>query len=122
MDEISQPPKRTPHKEQFWKDAVASWKASGLSQSAFCKQEGHGLSSFNKWKKILEGRDNPNGQSTKKKSKFVPVEVEQPPVAFLSAASVIEVTLPNKLTIKLPHDMSPLQVVPLIEALSGVRC
>ncbi|MEE8057891.1 MAG: hypothetical protein V3T17_08655 [Pseudomonadales bacterium] len=118
----TQPSKPTPRNEQFRKDMVASWKSSGLSQSAFCRREGLAVESFNKWKVEIMGKESPETKPKEQRSIFIPVEVEPNPVDHPREQGTIEVTLANKLVIKIPLDIPPHQAVPLIEALSGVRC
>ena len=51
--------------EQFWRMAIETWQASGLSVRQFCKQEGLATSVFYVWRKKLAGgsvqddKDNP---------------------------------------------------------------
>ena len=112
----------TPRNQEFWKDKVSVWQASGMSQSAFCKREGYHVGIFNKWKVHFLGKDKAGTVATKMKSRFVPVEIETKQVDLISVSDAMEVTLPNKLVIKIPQGMLPQQVVPYIEALSSVRC
>jgi hypothetical protein len=44
-------------KQEFWRGKIAEHKASGLSQTAFCKREALNPNTFSSWKKILQTRD-----------------------------------------------------------------
>lgn len=35
--------------ENFWKKAIQSWEASGISQSAFCRKTGLNVKTLNRW-------------------------------------------------------------------------
>lgn len=48
---------RDPEKEKYWREILARWKASGLSQAAFCRLEGLNENSFSSWKSIIADRD-----------------------------------------------------------------
>lgn len=43
--------------EQRWRERIAAWRQSGLSQQAFCRAEGLSVSSFSHWKSELAKRD-----------------------------------------------------------------
>jgi hypothetical protein len=47
-------------KEQYWTSHIANWRASGLSQAAYCKQNYLSKSTFGHWKRKL---GNLNAQS-----------------------------------------------------------
>jgi hypothetical protein len=41
--------------EAYWREQIAAWKGSGLSQLEFCKDRGLSRFGFGKWKVRLEG-------------------------------------------------------------------
>lgn len=43
--------------EQRWRERMAAWRQSGLSQQAFCRAHGLSVSSFSHWKSELAKRD-----------------------------------------------------------------
>ena len=43
--------------QQFWRMAIETWQASGLSIRQFCKQEGLTEPAFYSWRKKLTGSD-----------------------------------------------------------------
>ena len=40
---------------KYWAGHLATWKASGLSQVAFCRQRGISIAAFRWWKRQLPG-------------------------------------------------------------------
>jgi len=51
----------TPTAEGSWRALVAEWKASGVSQSRFCRDRGLSRHRFGKWKVAIEGRSRRGG-------------------------------------------------------------
>ena len=81
----------------LWQVQLEDWKASGLSQSAWCKKNGISPKRFWYWKKKL--LPTPLQQSTVKvkesSSSFVPVTIVPEP----SPADDLSLSLPDGLTI-----------------------
>lgn len=79
-DSHIQPRQQTPAKkvrrsEAQWQSIVQEYAASGLSQQAFCVQQGLALSSFYKWrKKMLSGGE--------------PLRADDPGKLFVEVATV----------------------------------
>ncbi len=48
---------RDPALERQWRERMASWRESGLSVRAFCRQQGLIETSFYYWKRELRARD-----------------------------------------------------------------
>jgi hypothetical protein len=44
-------------REQYWRDQISKWSASGVSQVQFCKDEGLNLNTFVSWKSLMKKRD-----------------------------------------------------------------
>jgi hypothetical protein len=49
--------KRDLEKERYWRNQIASWRISGLSQTAFCRQENLNFHTFSSWTYIIRDRD-----------------------------------------------------------------
>jgi hypothetical protein len=64
--------------ERRWRRHLAAWKASGLSQAAYCRREGLVANDFSRWKRELARRD----QRSAPTPAFVPVRVAQPLTAY----------------------------------------
>lgn len=65
-------------KQQLWEQRIADWKKSGLSQRAFCQQQGLAISTFCAWLRKSRKAKNDNHTSP---TAFLPVVVEKPSAA-----------------------------------------
>ncbi|WP_444944608.1 IS66 family insertion sequence element accessory protein TnpA [Microbulbifer sp. ZKSA006] len=72
-------------KSDFWKEHVTQWKASDLSQAAYCQQHQLKLSTFTYWR----------SKQSKNTAKLMPITM--PP----SQTSMV-MTLPGNIQIQLP--------------------
>ena len=63
-------------RERKWREHLAVWKNSGLSQAAYCRQHGLMQSDFSWWKRETVRRD----QGASVPPAFVPMQVELAPV------------------------------------------
>jgi transposase-like protein len=75
---------RDPGREQYWRELVTQWQASGLSVREFCSQRQVKEASFYSWRRELQQRD----ASEATKSTFVPVRV-------VATTATIEVRCPS---------------------------
>ena len=48
---------RSPERVRVWRDLVDSWKRSGQTINAFCRDRKLTRSNFDRWRRILSGRD-----------------------------------------------------------------
>jgi hypothetical protein len=123
--------KRERDREQTWREIMARWEQTGLSQQEFCEQEQIKLSTFGYWRRELKRRDS-QGKSVKPRAAwpsttrgsspapnmeaplFVPVQVSQAP-----SAPLCEVVLPDGLVIRVSRvcDLEP--VVRLVRTLEA---
>jgi len=85
------------------------WKTSGLSQSEFCRQQGIALSSFHQW---LSGKRLASIQppTVKNIPAWVPLEIKSTPKTP-EEPLLMEMILPNKITLKLPIAYSKINSV-----------
>lgn len=108
------PPTDPVDRDQFWRDAVAAFVASGLTVRAFCAARGLHERRFYTWRKTLGlgpvGRpvDAPAARG------FVPVRVVSDATA--------EVVLPGGVVLRVPVTADPAHVVRLVVALRGATC
>lgn len=77
---------RDPRKEQFWRDHVQRWSASGLRIRAYCRRYGLAEASFHAWRRTLAARDR---------------------AAATAAAAPVELVLPNGWLLRLPAGFAP---------------
>jgi hypothetical protein len=66
---------RDPRKEQFWRDTLARWQASGLSIGAFCARHRLSEAAFHAWRRTLAQRDRHSPSPPSPAVTFVPVQV-----------------------------------------------
>jgi hypothetical protein len=76
---------------------VEEWQDSGLSKTAFCKQKGLAKSVFYYWQKRHK-EDQSNGG-------FIPIKVNNG--NRICSPSVIEITYPNGVIVRLPGQTLP---------------
>lgn len=72
-------------KHQLWAQRIADWRASGLSQRAFCQQQGLALSTFCVWLRKIRQI---NEQSIRGPSAFLPMVIQDKPEAFATTITV----------------------------------
>jgi transposase len=108
-------PATPPDREQFWRETIAAFTASGLSVRAFCLARGLHEKRFYTWRRNLGlspvARPASSVAST---PGFVPVRV-------VSDTS-LEVVLPGGLTVRVPVSADPSHVARLVAALRGGSC
>ena len=88
--------------KEKWQQHLQSWRDSGLSQSAWCRQHDIKPNQFWYWRKKLDEAPQPVTTSTHKEDKlsaFVPVTPDSQAEAPIPATSSLTVSLPNGLTI-----------------------
>lgn len=61
-------------KEEFWRERIAHWRESGLSQRAYALQHGHPVRQFGYWVRRLSAAPTPTAA-------LVPVMIKPSPVA-----------------------------------------
>jgi transposase len=106
---------RDPRKEQFWRDHLRRWQASGLSVRAYCAQHHLAVPSFYAWRRTLAQR---RGQSSVPAPlTFVPLHL-----APETATPLLEVLLGNGRRLRL-HPSVPAAVVrDLLAVLEELPC
>jgi hypothetical protein len=102
--------RRSREREQFWREAVAGHKKSGLSVRAFCVQRRLSEPSFYAWRRELAQR----GRAPMPPPAFVPVQ--------LVAESMIEVALPGGVVVRAPPATDATTVARLVAALGSAPC
>ena len=123
--------KRERDREQTWREIMARWEQTGLSQQEFCEQEQIKLTTFGYWRRELKRRDS-QGESVKPRAAlpsttresstarntesplFVPVQVSQAP-----SASLCEIVLFDGLVIRIPSASDLEHLVRLVRTLEA---
>ena len=62
-------------KRELWEQRIENWKASGLSQKAWCQREQLPLSSLGYWRKRLRSEASDDAHET---PRLIPVSLTQP--------------------------------------------
>ena len=109
-----------PRLVERWRTSFAMWRSSGLSVAAFCRSRDLNLSSFYRWRKILDDLDRP--AATRPRSEpdplpcpsFVPVRV--------IPDTVVEVVLPSGVQLRVPLSADAPQLARLVRALGAPPC
>ena len=95
-------------KSEFWKEHLAGWQNSGLTQAAYCRQHTLSLPSFGYWRRVLSWPPLvPSSLS------LVPIVVGEPEPVVES----IEVRLPNGVQVQVPLGMAAARWLPTLQAL-----
>jgi hypothetical protein len=108
--------RRRADREQFWRDTITAWKASGQSVRAFCTAHGVAEATFFARRRELANREpSPRPAATPVTSpSFAAVRVIPDPT--------IEVVLPGGLLVRVPVGADPAAVAHLVAALGGGPC
>jgi hypothetical protein len=103
-------------REQFWRETIAAWKASGQSIRAFCATRGVAEATFFARRRELADRE-PSPRTA------------APPVPSPSFAAVrvipdltIEIVMPGGLLVRVPVGADPVAAARLVTALGASSC
>jgi hypothetical protein len=96
--------------EGFWREQVAAWKGSGLSQLQFCKERGLSRYGFGKWKVRIEGAGPRGGARL--------VQLGGARVGA-TAASRIRLTLGGRYALEIPEGFDGPTLGRVLEVLEG---
>ena len=123
---------RDPQREQFWRDVLTRFHASGLSVRAFCRQEQLREPRFYAWRRTLAQRDRPAADQTGnqrpthrrrspvrpvKQPAFVPVVMRPASVALPASGIVLE--LGGRRVLHWPESMPIERLAALLQALEA---
>lgn len=96
-------------KADLWKGHMEAWGRSGLTQAGYCREHELSLASFGYWRRRLRA----SAHTKSDRSALVPIMVNE----MTTPAQVIEVRLPNGLSVHLPLAMDSAHWLPIIQAL-----
>ena len=122
------------HKEQFWRQLFARWRASGLSIAAFCEDAGLSQQSFYRWRRLLRKRTSRLDRQRRPQAVdaateraataiaqplplFVPLAVES-----IAAAAVLEVVVRGGRVIRVPAGFDATMLAQVLAVLEGQPC
>ena len=98
-----------PEKAAYWSGHIATWRRSGLSQGAYCRQHGLSQSSLNYWRARLSKSDKVSAFSVT----FVPVPLPAPAPAIIAPSEPILVHVGDDFRIEIRGDFA----APVLEKL-----
>jgi hypothetical protein len=107
-----------PRLVERWRTIFTTWRSSGLSVAEFCRSRDLNLSSFYRWRKILDDLDRPFATRHRPDpllpQSFVPVRV--------IPDAVVEVILPSGVQLRVPLSADAPQLARLVRALGAPPC
>jgi hypothetical protein len=109
-----------PRITERWRTTFATWRSSGFSVAAFRRSRELNLSSFYRWRKILDDLDRPSATRPRSqpdplpRPSFVPVRV--------IPDAVVEVILPSGVQLRVPLTADAPQLARLVQALGAPPC
>jgi len=106
---------RSSERERYWREVIRDQAASGLSISAFCREQEVSPASFFSWRRRLaaEGREEGAG-------KFVSIELAPP--ESQARQPTFEVALPNGLRVHVPPQFDADALRELLDVLGVQSC
>lgn len=109
-------------REARWRKHLGTWRASGVSQAAYCRQHGLAPADFSWWKHELVRRDNRAAKRSQRgieaRPQFVPLSI-----AAGQTRSECELLLRNGRRLQIGSGAEPRWVAELAAALeSGAPC
>ena len=107
---------RNADREQFWRDTITAWKASGQSVRAFCAARGLTEATFYARRRELAGREplTTTGTPSEPPPTFAAVRVVPEPT--------VEVILPAGLVLRVPVGVDPGTIARFVAALGRQPC
>ena len=110
---------RNPQALARWRSVLATWRSSGLTITAFCRAHSLTVSTFYRWRAILDGLDRPAVTPPRSPA-------DAPPPAFVPVRvvpdAVAEVILPSGVQLRVPLGADVRQVARLAHALGAEAC
>jgi len=106
-----------PEKVRTWRALIETWKQSGQTINAFCRNRKLTRSNFDRWRRILtcDPSESPRGKSSEAPSSaFVPVRIVAEPLA--------EVVLGSGIVLRLPVSTTAEAVTRLVAAVRAAAC
>ncbi len=103
----------------FWRQVLADWEASGLSQAEFCRQQDLKAVTFAWWKRRLKGsagaRSASGAPAAQSAGRSAFVELALP----ARGAVGYELVLPGGACLHLPVDFDPERIARLVQVLAA---
>lgn len=103
---------RNPDRVRVWRDLVDTWRRSGQTINAFCRDRKLTRSNFDRWRRILSTE--PRKSKPSSSSTFVPVRIVAEPMA--------EVVLRSGIMVRVPLSAAPEAITQLVAAVGAATC
>jgi hypothetical protein len=103
--------RHNPERVRTWRATIDTWKQSGQSINAFCRNRKLTRSNFDRWRRILAAEP---GELHAPTPTFVPVRVVAEPM--------VEVVLRSGIVVRLPLSAAPETVARLVAAVGAASC
>ncbi len=97
----------------LWKGHSEAWRASGITQCAYCEQEGISYRSF------VYQHNRIMSQSKKVSIKFIEAKPES---VVISQASGLQLMLPNGIRIGISAEINPILLQTVLSVAGGISC
>ena len=102
------------NEQGFWRGHSAAWRASGLTQQAYCEQKHISYGSF------VYQHNRLISQSNKTPLNFVAAKPE--PGVLSSQAAGLQLLLPNGIRIGISAEISPALLQTVLSVAGGIKC
>jgi len=102
------------YKEGFWREHSAAWKLSGLTQVAYCAQQGIGYRGFVYQHKRMAMKSEPSALGF--------VEAKPQTVETSSQTASLQLMLPNGIRIGVANDVNPILLKTVLAIAGGISC
>jgi hypothetical protein len=102
--------RRLLERRTFWREHLAQWHASGMTQVAYCRQHGLTLAQFGYWKKRL---------LTSRAPDVAPTAADFIAVQMTSAGAPLAVVLNARLRVEVQPGFDPVTLRAVVQALGG---
>lgn len=100
--------------QSIWKDHSEAWMASGISQRAYCEQEGISYYSF------VYQHTRLMNQSKKTPLSFI--EAKPEPAVIGGQAAGLQLLLPNGIRIGIGSDINPVLLQTVLSVAGAIQC
>jgi hypothetical protein len=104
--------RHNPERARIWRELIDTWKQSGQTINAFCRDRKLTRSNFDRWRRILITA--PRESKPSPSSVFVPLRVVSEPM--------FEVVLHSGIVVRLPLGAAPETITRLVAAVGAVTC
>lgn len=102
------------HAQGLWKDHSEAWKASGITQQAYCEQEGISYRSF------VYQHNRLMSQTKKAPMNFIEAKPESAVIS--NHAAGLQLMLPNGIRIGIGAEINPVLLQTVLSVAGAIQC